>query len=401
MFLFEQMFNTTLSGIASAGLMSVVFTAAYGILLASLLFSAYEAWTRGGDVRSLGTSAIKYLALGALFLNDGAVYQSVFQSVVAAFNSIAHAMAGVGPIDVFGGWLAELRNAAAGSATLLNIVTGATAGVLSAVLLLIAMVLFPVAYMVFAILYALFGTILYVTGPLVLALLPTLGVGTLARRYAINVMIFASWGLIYGIFCRLAMALNINSMAAITNAGSFAGALTAASAEVLLAVASILFSVCILLIPFLAKRIVEGDIGSSMLTVLGTAAAAGQTMMSLVTGSTDGFGSTSAAMGGSRGSSGGSSGGGSGSSSTSPAGPSGEGSSSQQGNSAASGGKAPSGPSGGHRSPGQYRTPNVPHGLGWLAGAAAAISVHGGHKAAQAAANLGSKMRAQSETKSE
>ncbi|HNF04150.1 MAG TPA: hypothetical protein PL146_02125, partial [Mycobacterium sp.] len=74
MFLFEQMFNTALSGINSAGLMSTILTVAYGILLASLLFSAYEAWVRGGDVRALGVSAVKYLALGLLFLNGGAVY---------------------------------------------------------------------------------------------------------------------------------------------------------------------------------------------------------------------------------------------------------------------------------------------------------------------------------------
>ena len=90
----------------------------------------------------------------------------------------------------------------------------------------------------------------------------------LARRYAVNLCIFATWGLIYGIFCR-SIALNINSMAAITGAGSFAGAFLGASAEVLLSAASILFSVCILLIPMLAKRIVEGDIGSTMLLVMG------------------------------------------------------------------------------------------------------------------------------------
>ena len=77
MFLFEQMFNTALSGISTAGLMSTIFTVAYGILLASLLFSTYEAWTRGGDVRALGVSALKYLALGLLFANGGAVYDSV------------------------------------------------------------------------------------------------------------------------------------------------------------------------------------------------------------------------------------------------------------------------------------------------------------------------------------
>ena len=37
-------------------------------------------------------------------------------------------------------------------------------------------------------------------------------------------MIFGAWGLIYGIFCRLAIAINVNSMAALTSANSFAGA---------------------------------------------------------------------------------------------------------------------------------------------------------------------------------
>ena len=76
MFYYESMFNTALNGIVSAGLMSTVLTVAYGILLASLLFSAYEAWTKGGDVRALGVAGVKYLALGALFINDGAVFAS-------------------------------------------------------------------------------------------------------------------------------------------------------------------------------------------------------------------------------------------------------------------------------------------------------------------------------------
>ena len=97
MFYYEQMFNTALSGIMSAGLMSTILTVAYGILLASLLFSAYEAWTKGGDVRALGVASVKYLALGALFMNDGAVYERVFRDVLGAFNQISHTMAGAGP----------------------------------------------------------------------------------------------------------------------------------------------------------------------------------------------------------------------------------------------------------------------------------------------------------------
>lgn len=384
MFLFEQMFNTALNGIVSAGLMSTILTVAYGILLASLLFAAYEAWTKGGDVRAVGVASIKYLALGLLFGNGGAIYDSIFRSIVGAFNQMAHAMAGVGPTDVLGRWLAELWNAGGGSATFLNLVTGGAAAILSTLLLLAAMILYPIAYIVFAVLYSLFGTILYVCGPLVLALMPSMGLGTLARRYATNVVVFAAWGLIYGIFCRLMMALNIESMAAITNAGSFAGALVGASAEVLLAAASILFSVCILLIPFLAKRIVEGDLGGTMMMVLGAANSLVQSTVSAVAGSAGGFGKATAGLSDGASPSSSSSGG-----STSGTG----GGSTGSGGGVAGGAKAPTGPGGGGggRGMGDFRPVNVPHAIGWLAGAAAAAGVQGGKSVVSAGRNLISK----------
>ena len=390
MFLFEQMFNTALTGISTAGLMSTILTVAYGILLASLLFSAYEAWTKGGDVRALGVAAVKYLALGLLFANGGTVYDSMIRSVLGAFNQMAHTMAGVGPNDVFNTWKNELV-AAASSGTFLNVITGGIAGMLSALLLLIAMILYPVAYAIFTVLYALYGTILYTTGPLVLALMPSLGIGMLARRYAVNFMIFGSWGLIYGIFCRLAIALNINSMASITGAGNFGGMLAGATSEVLLAAASILFSVCILLIPFLAKRIVEGDLGSTMFTVLGAAAALAQSAAGFVAGSSDGFGRTASSAGTSEG------GGSSAASSSSGTPPTGPSSASAGGSAATSGtpavaagaGHAPSGPSpSGGRGMGQWRPMNIPHAVGWLAGAAAAIGVQGGQRAIHAGSSL-------------
>jgi hypothetical protein len=341
MFYYEQMFNTALSGIMSAGLMSTILTVAYGILLASLLFSAYEAWTKGGDVRALGVAGVKYLALGALFMNDGAVYERVFRDVIEAFNQISHTMAGAGPTDVFNAWRNDLFAYGATTGTFLNLVTAGMPALLSALLLLIAMIVYPVAYALFAVFYSLYGTILFVTGPLVLALMPSFGLGSLARRYAINVVIFASWGLIYGIFCRLAIAINVNSMAALTSANSFAGALAGASQEVLLAVASVLFSVCILLIPVLAKRIVEGDLGGSMLTVLGAATTMAQSLMSVAAGATGGMQAGGGGGGGGGGAAAGSGGGvAAASSNTAPAGPSG-------GGAASGGSSSPRGPSGG------------------------------------------------------
>ena len=382
MFYYEQMFNTALSGIMSAGLMSSVLTVAYGILLASLLFSAYEAWTKGGDVRALGVAGVKYLALGALFMNDGAVYERVFRDVLGAFNQISHTMAGAGPTDVFKGWANDIYVQGNLSTTFLNLVTGSIPGLLSALLLLIAMIVYPVAYALFAVFYSLYGTILFVTGPLVLALMPSFGLGSLARRYAINVMIFGAWGLIYGIFCRLAIAINVNSMAALTSANSFAGVLAGASQEILLAVASILFSVCILLIPVLAKRIVEGDLGGSMLTVLGAATTMAQSLMSIAAGASGGM--QGAAAGGGGGAAAGSGGGvAAASSNTAPAGPSAAGGGA--GSSAtSSGSRSPRGLSGSGRGPGDFRPPNIPHAAGWLGGAVAAVAMRGGQSAVAA-----------------
>jgi hypothetical protein len=381
MFLFEHMFNTALNGIVSAGLMSGILTVAYAILLASLLFAVYEAWARGGDVRALGIAASKYLSLGLLFANGGTVYDSVFRAIVGAFNRIAHSMAGVGPGDVFSAWLTEIGNAFSSSGTLLNLVLGVPAGILSALLLLIAGILYPVAYTIFAVLYSLFGTILYVAGPLVLSLMPTMGLGMLARRYAVNLCIFASWGLIYGIFCRLAIALNIHSMAAISGAGSFAGAFAGASAEVLLSAASILFSVCIMLIPMLAKRILEGDVGSSMLMVLSG-------LQSLVTSTVALAGGAAGAFGGIH------------HPTDPPDSPGGGGSGKKSGGneSGTSAGSAPGGsstpprpPSGGN-SPGNWHHPvNIPHAIGWMAGAAAAVAMKGGRHVVNAGKSLVSK----------
>src|ERR1700682_3037615 len=382
MFYYETMFYTALNGIMAAGLMSTVLTVAYGILLASLLFSAYEAWTKGGDVRALGVAGVKYLALGALFMNDGAVYERVFRDVLGAFNQISHTMAGAGPTDVFKGWANDIYVQGNLSTTFLNLVTGSIPGLLSALLLLIAMIVYPVAYALFAVFYSLYGTILFVTGPLVLALMPRSGFGSWARRYAINVMIFGAWGLIYGIFCRLAIAINVNSMAALTSANSFAGVLAGASQEILLAVASILFSVCILLIPVLAKRIVEGDLGGSMLTVLGAATTIAQSLMSIAAGASGGM--QGAAAGGGGGAAAGSGGGvGAASSNTAACGPSAAGGGA--GSSAtSSGSRSPRGPSGSGRGPGDFRPPNIPHSAGWLGGAVAAVAMRGGQSAVAA-----------------
>ena len=63
-FYFEQLLQTGLNGIDQQGITAAVLQIAGVILILSLLWSVYEAYSNGGDVRLLGVAAVKYLVLG-------------------------------------------------------------------------------------------------------------------------------------------------------------------------------------------------------------------------------------------------------------------------------------------------------------------------------------------------
>jgi hypothetical protein len=141
---------------------------------------------------------------------------------------------------------------------------------LGALLILVAFVIFPLSYTLFTLFYALYGTVLYVVGPFVLALLPARGFGQLARTYLVNLMVFGAWGLIYAIIQALMSAVNMGSLNAVLNANGILNSFLGSGQVILLALASIVFSISIAFIPFIASRIVRGEVGSTMLVAVGT-----------------------------------------------------------------------------------------------------------------------------------
>ena len=110
-------------------------------------------------------------------------------------------------------------------------------------------------------------------GPLVLALYPAFGVGQLARSYVVNLFVFHAWGIVYALFSIWLTAINANSLAAMLASNSLGGFHGAGNA-LLVSLASILFAEMVALIPLFARRIVTGEIGSSMMTVVNTVSAA-------------------------------------------------------------------------------------------------------------------------------
>jgi hypothetical protein len=258
-FYYQQFFRTALDGIDRSNIMPIMVQVGQVILLVSFLVAVYESFVRGGDVRMLGIAAVKYLALGLVLLG----YATVFRDVNASFNTLADFISNntTGGSDVFGVWMSDLADAfnTSGFEKLFELIAGGFAGAIGAVFVIISYAIFPLTYAAFCFFYSLYGAVLYVLGPVVIALLPSFGVGPMARVYIINVLTFHFWGVIYAILGALITAVNLSTVQQILNSGGFINGFVGLEQAQLLGVASIFYSLSIALIPFLAARIIRGE----------------------------------------------------------------------------------------------------------------------------------------------
>ena len=219
-------------------------------------------------------AAVKYLVLGLIFLN----YQSAFRAVNTMFNGVADGIYNLsGGLDVIQNWNNSLSQAWQTNpnwfSSLWNWVTGGISAIVAGLITLIGYLILPFTYTLFTLFYALYGSVLYVVGPFVLALIPSRGLGQLGRTYFVNMMVFQCWGLLYAIFQSLMSALQITDPMQFN--GSFLQAFVGSSQMIVMSVASVLLSIMIALIPFIASRIVRGDIGSTLMTVISGVVTAG------------------------------------------------------------------------------------------------------------------------------
>jgi len=153
-------------------------------------------------------------------------------------------------------------------------------GLLDMLLILVGLIILPVSYTLFTLAYAMYGSILYIIGPFVLALWPSRAMGQLSRTYFVNLMIFQSWGLLYAILQVLMTALQMNSVNAVLGGNGVLNAFVGSSQMVLLGAVSILFSIAIALIPFMASRLVRGEVGNTVFALAAVANRAARSILS-------------------------------------------------------------------------------------------------------------------------
>ena len=293
MFYFEKLLNMAMAGIDGTSVIPTITNIAFAILLVCFLVSLYQSALRGGDLQSLAISAIKYLVVAMLIAN----WASVFRDVNGSFNAIANFIGNSsGAGDMFLNWMSQLQQQATSNPglTFWDMITGDPAGTITVLLLIVAYLLYALAMIIFCFFYTLYGAVLYVLGPMVLALIPVAGVGQLGKSYAVNFMIWNSWGVLYAIFGALITAIQVNRVDDILGHG-FLGFLTSVPDSVMLGLVSIFYALAIAVIPFIAKRVISGDVGSSAYALVRAGAVSAGAALAGFAGFSTGISSASAA----------------------------------------------------------------------------------------------------------
>lgn len=269
-FYFETLLQQGLAGIDRTAMLSTITGVAYAILLIGFLVGLYQAAMRGGDLQALGVTAIKYVVIAIIVAN----WATVFREVNASFSQVAHAIYSSSTAgDVFLSWLDQLKQQfeADGATSFLNLISNTNSALITVLLVFLAYIIYVLAIVVFGFFYTLYGCVLYVTGPLVLALLPVPGVGALAKSFATNVFIWSGWGILYAIFASLIAAIQANR---INDSSGFIGFFRGGLDATVLGLISIFYALALFLIPFIAKKIVSGDVGAAAYAMVRSAVVA-------------------------------------------------------------------------------------------------------------------------------
>jgi hypothetical protein len=270
--LFERFLTQARSGIDSTGITSGMQKVAYVVLLVGFLWQVYQSALHGGDVRGLGTGLIKYVVAAVVVMNYGTVFTAINQGFVNAGNWVSNASGG----NVLGNWANDLKTQFTqnGVQHLWGLITGSIAGVIDGVLILVAYILYPIVIVIFGFFYIFYGSILYIFGPIVISLMPLGGANRLAKSYVENIFIWNAWPILYAGFGALLTAIQMGQVGQMLNQNDFLGGLGNLEGSFLIGLVSIVYSLAIAVIPFIAKRIVSGDVGSTAAAMVGTAVTA-------------------------------------------------------------------------------------------------------------------------------
>ena len=262
-FEFQSMLTSVVNGI-SGSLLTSVQSVAYVLMTICLVLGIYEAYVKGGDVRSLAGTFLKY-AVAAFVIG---YWSNFFSDLFTGFNQIATTIdSSYGGLDLLKNWVAQLQHLfqANGYNKIFTSIPWTPSSLLTLLEIALAYLIYPIAVQIFALIYTFWGSCLFAMGPFVIALAPSSMVNSLTKYYALNLGVWNAWSIIYAIFGCLITAIHGNDVNAIVagNMGSFGfGDATFASLDggiEMIGLISVIYAICILLIPMVAAFILRGQ----------------------------------------------------------------------------------------------------------------------------------------------
>lgn len=270
-FEFQTMQVTVMNGMATRMIPSIQ-NVSYIIMVIALVVGIYEAYARGGDTRQLAGTLFKYVVVAFVVGN----WTTFFYDLMNGFNGIAQYIDNsYGGWDLAKDWAQQLSSNwnSKGYNSIWQLITNGGAAIVNSLEIAIAYLIFPVAVQLFTLIYIFWGAVLFAMGPLVLALAPSKLVNSIAKYYVQNLVVWNCWPIVYAVFACLISAVNGQSM---TTSPFFAANVAGAQTQVWIGLTSILYALCLLLIPVIAYFVLKGEFGGVAGALLGLVATVNQ-----------------------------------------------------------------------------------------------------------------------------
>ena len=268
-FEFQTMMQTVQAGMASK-MIPALQSVSYVLMVLFLVLGIYEAYAKGGDTRQLTATVFKYIVVAFVVGN----WTTFFTDTMSGFNQIAQYIDNsYGGGDLMKDWGKQLSDNwnSNGYSSVWNMITSGGAAIVNSLEVAIAYIIFPLAVQIFTLVYIFWGAVVYAVGPLVLALAPSRMVNSVAKFYVQNLVVWNCWAIVYAILACLITAVNGKDM---TASPFFVNSVTGAQTQIWIGLTSILYAICILLIPVIAFFVLKaefGGVGGALLGLLATA----------------------------------------------------------------------------------------------------------------------------------
>jgi hypothetical protein len=265
-------------------------TMSYSILAITLLMGVYESFLSGGSIRQLGVTFLKFGAAAAIVAN----WNSFVTDVVGVGTTFATSFLGANS-DLLKQWVTDLNTQLTTtnlSSLLANGISAVAMGAIMVLIIMLSAILFLLCMKLLTLCFVFWGGVLYCMGPLLVALGPSGVVSDITKKYCRSLAEWAMWPALYAMFCTLMNAIGMGNVSAVLGQqnGLPAGiGDPATNNSITLVLTSLLYGVCVIIIPFIAHYV----IGGSFAGIAGGVAAAIKSAVALGTG-----GAGAAAMGG-------------------------------------------------------------------------------------------------------